>query len=118
MKREDLLLLIPIAFVIGVSYVAISVLYELNTDIVNDLHTPFNIDVLPDHMNKDLTCHKVGLYTNWDEGWMGSFDAFVTGIDVAGHARQLFFAYDCSLVCYKYWESDKICIAELYPHEG
>ena len=117
MKKNDLVLLLPIAIIFGVSFWAINSLTEIQTGIMETIHTPTNIDVLPDHMNKDLTCHKVGLYTDWDEGFGGGLSSFLTGIKVGEHARQMFFSYDCSLTCYKYWESDKICLAELYPHE-
>lgn len=112
--RKELLLLIPIAFAFGISAWMVSNLSELNTEIIADLDTPTNIAVLPADMNHDVYCHKIGLYTDWDERWTGGFSAFVTGIDVAGHARKLFFENDCSLTCYKYWESNKICLGELY----
>jgi len=105
-----------------VLYYSTTGLIELHTGIIESLHTPTNLDVLPAHMNKDLTCHKVGLYTDWGEG-MFAFSKYISGIDVGEHARQMFFEYDCSLTCHKstngmkYWQSDKICIAELYPHE-
>lgn len=97
-------------------------LIDLHTGIIERLHTPTNLEVLPDHMNKDLTCHKVGLYTDWGEG-IFDFSKYISGIDVGKHARQMFFEYDCSLTCNKslhgdsYWQSNKVCIAELYPHE-
>jgi len=114
MRKEQLLLLIPIALGLGVSVWAVNSLYELNTEIIAHLDAPINIAVLPADMNHDVYCHKIGLYTDWDEGWTGGFSAFVTGIDVADHARKLFFENDCSLTCYKYWESNKICLGELY----
>jgi len=92
-------------------------LTPIQESIIVTIHTPTNVDVLPANMNKDLTCHKIGLYTDWDEGWNGKLSGYLTGIYAGEHARQMFFEFDCSLVCYKYWESDKVCIAELYPHE-
>jgi len=98
---------------IGLSYALI----PIQESIIVDIHTPTDLSSLPDSWNDDLTCHKVGLYTDWDEGWNGKLSGYLTGIYVGEHARQMFFEYDCSLVCYKYWESDKVCIAELFPHE-
>jgi len=116
MKKQDLILLIPIAFMIGSSFWAINTFTGIQTSIMETIHTPTNVDVLPTHMNEDLTCHKVGLYTDWDEGWTGKLTGYLTGIYAGEHARQMFFEYNCSLTCYNYWESNKICLAELYPH--
>ena len=113
--------LIPIA--IGITVIVVSTvllsyaLTPIQESIMYDLHTPTNIDVLPANMNEDLTCHKVGLYTDWDEGWGGGLSALVTGIYVGEHARQMFFEYGCYYTCHEYWESEKVCIAELFPHE-
>ena len=117
MRKEGLLLLIPIAIFVGITIFTANNLTELYTDIIERLHTPVDNPVLPDRVNKDLTCHKAGLYTDWDERFFGNLGYFMTGISVGDHARQMFFEYDCSLVCYKYWESDKMCLGELYPHE-
>jgi len=119
--------LIPVVF-FTVFFVAITIvlsmaLTPLYETIIERLHTPVNNPVLTASMNKDLTCHKMGLYTDWDEGWNGKLGGYVTGIYVGEHARQMFFEYGCNLTCNKsihgdsYWQSDKICIAELYPHE-
>jgi hypothetical protein len=111
---SKLLYLIPIALGIVATAWMINNLYELNTGIIDRLDTPTNIDVLPDYMNHDVYCHKIGLYTDWDEYWSTAFSEFVTGIHIGEHARKLFFENDCSLTCYKYWESNKICLGELY----
>ncbi len=119
MRKDDQVLLVAMVTIIVLMTIWLNVaLTPIQERIMDRLHTPTNVDVLPAHMNKDLTCHKVGLYTDWDEGWFGDLGAYVTGIYVGEHARQMFFSYDCSLTCHKYWESDKVCIAELYPHEG
>ncbi len=113
-----LLIIVPVWALCGyIVYDSTISLIELHTKIIEDLHTPYD-DPLLGKYNHSLTCHKVGLYTDWDESWHGAQTKYITGIDVAEHARQMFFEYDCSLSCHKYWESDKVCIAELYPHEG
>jgi len=91
-------------------------LIELHAGIIEDLNIPYD-DPLLGKYNHGLTCHKVGLYTDWDESWHGAQSKYITGIDVAEHARKMFFEYNCNLECNKYWESNKICLAELYPHE-
>ena len=118
MNKGDLVLLLALLTVIVIMTIWLSIaLTPIQESIIINIHKPTNVDVLPAHMNKDLTCHKIGLYTDWDEGWNGKSSGYLTGIYVGEHARQMFFEFDCSLVCYKYWESDKVCIAELYPHE-
>lgn len=117
MNKGDLILLLPIAIFLVATIWAITTLTEIQETIMERLHTPVNNPVLPDRINKDLTCHKVGLYTDWDEGFGGGLGYFLTGINVGEHARQMFFENDCSLICYKYWESEKMCLGELYPHE-
>lgn len=102
---------------LGVSFWAINSLTEVQTSIMETIHTPVNDPILPDHMNEDLTCHKVGLYTDWDEGFGGGLNGFLTGIYAGEHARQMFFEYGCYDTCHKYWESDKVCISELFPHD-
>ena len=97
-------------------FYSITSLIELHTGIIDRLHTPVNLEV-SDRFNHDLTCHKVGLYTDWGEG-VSDFSKYVSGIDVGEHARQMFFEYGCYDTCHEYWQSDKVCIAELHPHEG
>ncbi len=115
--KDRFLLLIPILVIAGATIWLSFALTPIQEGIMDTLHTPTNVDVLPAHMNKDLTCHKIGLYTDWDEGWTGKLSGYVTGIYVGEHARQMFFSYDCSLTCHEYWLSNKVCIAELFPHE-
>ncbi len=121
MKKEEKILYVVFAliFIAGcyAMYYATTSLIELHTSIMERLHTPVNNYILTDNMNHDLTCHKVGLYTDWGEDFFG-LSKYITGIDVGKHARQMFFEYDCSLSCHEYWQSEKVCIAELYPHEG
>lgn len=117
MNKQDLLFLIPIAIFVALAIWLSITLTPIQETIMERLHTPTNMDILSDNMNHDLTCHKVGLYTDWDEGWYGKLSGYLTGIYTGEHARQMFFEYDCSLTCYEYWESNKLCLAELYPHE-
>jgi len=116
MNYGKFIVLIPI--VASLSLVGYSTynLYILNTGIIEDLNTmPYT--GYGDRYNLDLTCHKLGLYTDWDEGLIGTFTTWITDVDAGEHARQLFFENDCSSLCHKYWVSDKICLAELYPRE-
>ena len=118
MNYGKLLFLIPILVGMGIAGTAMYSLVILNEGIVDNLNTPINDPILTDDINHDLTCFKVGLYTNWDEGWVGDFTSFITGIDVGDHARQMFFEYGCncndSTRGMKNWISDKICLAELH----
>ncbi len=120
-KEKDLGFLIPVVifavFFVGATILLSYALTPIQETIIERLHTPVNVDVLSSATNHDLTCHKVGLYTDWDEGFGGGLSGFLTGIYAGEHARQMFFENDCSLVCYKYWESEKMCLGELYPHE-
>jgi hypothetical protein len=119
MNYNKLLFLIPILLfsVAGyLLYTSTMNLTELGERIIVDLETPYDDPTLAEY-NHSLTCHKVGLYTDWDEDWDGDLMSYLTGIDVGDRARELFFEYDCSLLCHKYWESSKVCLAELYPYE-
>ncbi len=114
MNYGKFIVLIPI--VASISLVGYSTynLYILNTGIIEDLNTmPYDIPEL-DRYNHDLTCHKLGLYTDWDEGFIGTFTTWITDVNAGEHARELFFENDCSSLCHKYWVSDKICLAELH----
>lgn len=117
MSYNQYIFLIPIIAGIGIAGVSVHSLTILNEGIIENLNTPIDVSTLPADINHELTCFKVGLYTNWDEDWDGDFTSWLTGVDVGDHARQMFFEYDCSLTCYKHWVSDKPCLAELYPRE-
>ena len=117
MSYNQYIFLIPIIVGIGIAGVSVNALTILNEGIVENLNTPINDPILPADINHELTCFKVGLYTDWDEDWDGDFTSFLTGIDVGDHARQMFFEYDCSLTCPEHWKSNKVCLAELYPYE-
>ncbi len=121
MRKEEKIIYVFLAFMIiaggYVLYYSTTGLIELHTGIIERLHTPTNLDVLPASWNDNLTCHKVGLYTDWGEGTF-DFSKYISGIDVGEHARQMFFEYGCYYTCHEYWQSDKVCIAELFPHEG
>jgi len=117
-----ILLLIPIIVIVGATVWLSYALTPIQETIIERLHTPVNNPLLPDRYNDDLTCHKVGLYTNWDERWTGKLSGYLTGIYAGEHARQMFFSYGCicdeSIHGADYWQSNKMCLRELYPHEG
>jgi len=119
--KKDLGFLIPVVvlavFFVGITIVLSYALTPIQETIIERLHTPVNNPILTNNMNHDLTCHKMGLYTDWDERWTGKLSGYLTGIYAGEHARQMFFEYGCYDTCHKYWESDKVCIAELFPHE-
>ena len=108
-----LAIMIPIWGVIGyLLYDNTISLIELHTGIIEDLNTPYDDPLLAKY-NHDLYCHKIGLYTDWDETYHGAGSKYITGIDVAEHARKLFFENNC--LCHEFWTSEKLCLAELYP---
>ena len=121
MKKENLIFLVPIV-IIAVATIWLSMaLTPIQETVIERLHVPVNVDVLSSATNHDLTCFKIGLYTNWDERWTGKLSGYLTGIYAGEHARQMFFEYDCychdSTHGMRNWHSDKMCLAELYPHD-